>query len=112
MAEVTRPRATCLACGFEGWAPRDAHDRTAEVSMTVVEYADPIEVQVTSVREFKEPERRGYSQPQLSHRAVQGRYGAETRCTDVPACVDRQRAVPMNQPAAIAAHDDLEELFA
>lgn len=90
---MSRPRATCLACGFEGNAPRDERDRSAEVSMTVVEYRDPIDVQVTLVRDFKEPDRRGYAQAQLAYRTVPGLYGAETRCTDVPACAERQAAV-------------------
>src|ERR1035437_209582 len=100
---MSRPRATCLACGFEGNAPRDAHDRTAEVSMTVVKYADPVPVSVASIRELKEPDRRGYTQPQLSHRVVPGLYGAETRCTDVPACRERQAA--MTTKAAPPRHE-------
>jgi hypothetical protein len=102
---VSRPRATCLACGYEGNAPTSERDRTAEVSMTVVEYPDPIEVDVASVREFKEPERHGYAQPLIEYHTVAGRYGAETRCTDVAACADRIALATPTKPAVPSLED-------
>lgn len=102
---MSRPRATCLACGFEGNAPLDERDRRAEVSMTLIEYEDPIPVDVVLVREFKEPARTGYATPTLDYRQVAGRYGAETRCTDVDACSRRQHlmaAPEAPRPDAVA----------
>lgn len=35
-------------------------------------------------------ERKGQAMPELAYHTVPGRYGAETRCTDVEACKARQ----------------------
>ena len=68
-----------------------------------IEYEDPISVDVVLVREFKEPARPGYATPVLDYRQVAGRYGAETRCTDVDAC--KRRLAAMAAPAVVAGHD-------
>lgn len=72
--------------------------------MTLIEYEDPIPVDVVLVREFKEPARSGYATPTLDYRQVAGRYGAETRCTDVDACSRRQGGQANQAPAEPAAN--------
>jgi hypothetical protein len=70
---------TCLACGHEGW----------DVSMTLVEFEDPVMVEVAiAVSE----DRRGRVLGNEIRR-VPGRYGAEWRCHDKAACADRLLAL-------------------
>lgn len=58
--------------------------------MKVVEYDDPIEVDVAGIVN----ERHGWTgQPELRYARVPGQYGAEWRCTDVAACKGRQHAM-------------------
>lgn len=69
---------TCLACGFTG----------ADVKMRVVKYDDPQPVQIA----IRINERHGWTgQPEFEYKTVPGLYGAEWRCIDLTACLDRQK---------------------
>lgn len=80
---------TCLRCGHEG----------PDVRSTIVEYEDPVDVEVSIVTDA--------SRQSWEQRTVPGRFGKEWRCTDRLGCDARtaalEKPMPATQPAPAVA---------
>ena len=81
--------------------------------MRVVEYEDPIEVEVALViGERVTTGGKPANQPELVYDRVPGHYGSEWRCEDVDACKRRQAPLTHTRPEPLEASQPKTELTA
>lgn len=86
---MSRLMKACLRCGHEG----------SDVRTTLVEYDDPIDVQVSIPTDA--------TRSTFETRTVPGRWGAEWRCRDQRACDERLEAIEAaSRPVAVLASSE------